>query len=393
MGSLALLFWAVAGFCFFNNLKRNFIMRRIEISEIQRGLKLKNGQIETILEPGRYWLLNPFAKIRVLAFDVNKVEFVSEWTDALLRSHQAIVARYFTVADVGDNQIGIVTQDGKFFRLVPPGQRVLFWNVLKNISVEYVDFSEFQEIDPAIAKVIVAKAPNAGELYFRLVPESHVGLLLVDGRFVKTLAPGPYTYWKGRTNVEVAVIDLRIQNMEVAGQEILTRDKVSLRLNLEAYFRIADPVKALKEIKDLKDYMHKELQFALRKIVGGRLLDEVLSRKESLGDEVSNAVREKFAVLGVELTSSGVKDVILPGDIREILNKVVSAEKQAQANLIRRREEVAATRSLLNTAKMMESSPALMKLKEMESIEKISEKIQSVNVFGGIADILGKVAK
>lgn len=286
-----------------------------------------------------------------------------------------------------------MTQDGKFFRLVPPGQRAVFWNVLKNVRVEYVDFSEFQEIDPFKAKVIVGKAPNAAELYYRLVPESHAGLLLVDGRYVRTLAPGPYTFWKGRTNVEVAVLDLRIQNMEVAGQEILTRDKVSLRLNFEAYFRIVDPVKALKEIKDLKDYMHKELQFALRKIVGGRLLDEVLSRKESLGEEVSASVREKFLALGVELSGAGVKDVILPGDIREILNKVVSAEKQAQANLIRRREEVAATRSLLNTAKMMESSPALMKLKEMETLEKISEKIQSVNVFGGIADILGKVAK
>lgn len=84
----------------------------------------------------------------------------------------------------------------------------------------------------------------------------------------------------------------------------------------------------------------------------------------------------------------GVKDVILPGEMRDILNGVVQAEKLAQANVIRRREEANATRSLLNTAKLVEQSPVLMRLKELEALEKVTEKIGQLTVFGGLDGVL-----
>jgi len=391
MEFIAVIIGSVLGLCFIKRIKQEIKMRKVNISEIERGLKIHNGIIETILEPGSHWVLNPLGNTKVHAFDVNKIEFSSPWTDTLLRNHPHLAKEYFTVADVSDKQIGLVYADGKFHRIVSPGQKVLFWKVLKNVTVEYVDFSEFQEIDAKKAKVITDKSPNASEFYFRLVPESHVGLLIVDGRLVRELPPGTYTFWKGRTSVEVAVIDMRILNLEVTGQDILTRDRVSLRLNFEAYYKIVEPAKALRAIKDLKDYLHKEFQFALRKLVGVRTLDEVLSRKESLGDEVALLVRDKALALGVEITSTGVKDIVLPGDIRAILNEVVSVEKKAQANLIRRREEVAATRSLLNTAKMMESSPALMRLKELEMMEKVSENVGTMNLVGGFENLTSKI--
>jgi regulator of protease activity HflC (stomatin/prohibitin superfamily) len=78
-----------------------------------------------------------------------------------------------------------------------------------------------------------------------------------------------------------------------------------------------------------------------------------------------------------------VKDIILPGDVKDIMNQVLIAEKRAQANVIMRREETASTRSLLNTAKLMEENAMLFKLKEMEYVEKIAEKINSITVSGG----------
>jgi regulator of protease activity HflC (stomatin/prohibitin superfamily) len=85
---------------------------------------------------------------------------------------------------------------------------------------------------------------------------------------------------------------------------------------------------------------------------------------------------------GARVGEIGLKDVVLPGEMRDILNKVVTAEKQSQANLIRRREETAATRSLLNTAKLMEDNPLLVRLKEMETLEKIAEKVEKITVGG-----------
>src|SRR6195256_3499786 len=109
----------------------------------------------------------------------------------------------------------------------------------------------------------------------------------------------------------------------------------------------------------------------IREAVASRTLDEVLSAKNALDAELRSFVRERIAETGIEVTELGVKDVILPGEIRELVNKVVEAERTAKANLIRRQEETAATRSLLNTAKLMEDNPLLLRLKELESIERL----------------------
>jgi regulator of protease activity HflC (stomatin/prohibitin superfamily) len=103
---------------------------------------------------------------------------------------------------------------------------------------------------------------------------------------------------------------------------------------------------------------------------------------------VSAEVRREMEQYGVRMAAIAIKDIILPGDIREILNQVVAAEKQAQANLIRRREETAATRSLLNTAKLMEDNPLLVRMKELETLEKIAEKVEKIHVFGGLRGLL-----
>ena len=94
-------------------------------------------------------------------------------------------------------------------------------------------------------------------------------------------------------------------------------------------------------------------------------------------------MRERLGETGIEVTELGVKDVILPGEIRELVNKVVEAERVAKANLIRRQEETAATRSLLNTAKLMEENPLLLRLKELESLERLVEKVGRIDLHTG----------
>ena len=88
------------------------------------------------------------------------------------------------------------------------------------------------------------------------------------------------------------------------------------------------------------------------------------------------------------MRSLGVKDIIFPGDMREIMNKVIEAKKLAEANQIKRREETAATRSLLNTAKLMDDHPILLRMKELETLEKITEQIQTLHVYGGFDKLL-----
>jgi len=127
--------------------------------------------------------------------------------------------------------------------------------------------------------------------------------------------------------------------------------------------------------------------------VGTRTLDELLGDKGVLDREIGEAVRAQVEEHGLAVRSVGVKDVILPGEMKEILNQVVQAEKLAQANLIKRREETAATRSLLNTARLMDENPTLLRLKELETLEKVTEKIDKLTVFGGLDGVLKDVVR
>jgi regulator of protease activity HflC (stomatin/prohibitin superfamily) len=181
---------------------------------------------------------------------------------------------------------------------------------------------------------------------------------------------------------------MRRQTIEVLGQEILSRDKVSLRVNILAEYQVKDTVKAKQAIKDFEAYFYRLIQLSIRQALGKKTLEEILAEKTELDESSISVVRGEMMALGVEVSAVALKDIILPGDMREIMNQVVSAEKQAQANLIRRREETAATRSLLNTAKLLEDNPILVRLKELETLEKLVEKVDRVTVSGGFEGLL-----
>jgi regulator of protease activity HflC (stomatin/prohibitin superfamily) len=176
--------------------------------------------------------------------------------------------------------------------------------------------------------------------------------------------------------------------VEVTGQEILTSDKVTLRVNISAVYEIVNVTNARAGVKDVGEYLYRALQIAVRQSLGKRTLEQVLAEKTDIDEAVSSDVRREMEAYGVRVSVIALKDIILPGDIRDILNQVVTAEKQAQANLIRRREETAATRSLLNTAKLMEGNPLLVRLKELETLEKIADKVEKITVVGGLNALL-----
>ncbi|EMM5790267.1 slipin family protein, partial [Pseudomonas aeruginosa] len=220
------------------------------------------------------------------------------------------------------------------------------------------------------------------------VPAFQVGVLKVDGALAGLLQAGQYGFWRYNRQVSVELVDTRIQALEVSGQEILTRDKVSLRLNLAANWRYNDVLTAFSRLSKPLEYLYRELQFGLRAAVGTRTLDELLENKQSIDEAVSAHLAAKLEDSGLEVSGLGVRDIILPGEMKTLLAQVVEAEKAAQANVIRRREETSATRSLLNTAKVMEENPTALRLKELETLERVAERIDRISVFGGLDQVL-----
>ncbi|MCU7928715.1 MAG: slipin family protein [Candidatus Thiodiazotropha sp. (ex Dulcina madagascariensis)] len=376
-----------------------FGIKRQVIAQHERGLYLKDRSIVKILEPGVYWIVDPLDRVKIEVYDITEPAFAHAYVDVLIKDRAALCEKYFQRIELGEFEVGLVYKNDKLATVLAPATRQLYWEGPVDVRVEVQDIASDFEIPCARVRLIANARGNElamavrNTVYPVEVAEQSVGLLFVDGELVKTLQPGLYAFWKYNRTVKVEQVDTRLQAMEVSGQEILTKDKVSLRANLAAQYQIADPVTAVKALVDITGTLYRELQFALRASIGTRTLDTLLGDKGELDRVVFETVRDKVAEYGVVMKSVGVKDVILPGEMKEILNQVVQAEKAAQANIIKRREETAATRSLLNTARLMDENPVLLRLKELEALEKITEKVDKLTVFGGLDGVMREMVK
>ncbi len=373
--------------------------KRVTVKKNERGLLLRNGDFDRVLQPGKHWLFVGLDNIRVDTFALEQTAFVHGLTDYLMAKEPAVVAAEFVRVDLSETQVGLRSENGVLVEVLAPTTRRLYWKGLADVKVDVIDIAKTAELPAALVARLTqtqmrqrSVAGLAGVLQVQ-VPEYGVGVLTVDGKVHTLLTPGSYAYWKFNRNVSVELVDLRLQAVEVSGQDILTKDKVGLRLNLSATWRYTDVFLAFTQLQKPADHLYRELQFGLRAAVGTRTLDELLENKTVIDEVVMAHVKARLAAYGVELESAGVKDIVLPGEMKTILAQVVEAEKSAQANVIRRREETAATRSLLNTAKVMEGNPVALRMKELETLERVAERIDKISVFGGLDQVLNGLVK
>src|SRR5207248_7154844 len=146
------------------------------------------------------------------------------------------------------------------------------------------------------------------------VPDHEDVLLYRDGVHVDTLRGGLHVFWKGAGKVTWKAVDRREQTADVAGQEIMTADKVTLRVNLLVTYQVADAVKAVTAVADYTQALYREAQLVLRAAVGTRTLDALLGDKESVGGEVKNTLTARAAEMGVRVIGVGLRDIVLPAD-------------------------------------------------------------------------------
>jgi regulator of protease activity HflC (stomatin/prohibitin superfamily) len=354
-------------------------IRRIFVGDRNRALVVQAGRFQTILMPGKYWFWTFGRSTEFESYDLKTIVFESPWADYLAGERKDVADRYFTTVETSDAQVAVVYLDGKLARVIGPGKKVLFWKGPVSVTSEVIEVKDRPDVPVRLATAL-ARLGSAAGATFAQVEDGKTGLLYLEGRFVRALEPGFYGFWNAAGAPRVEVVELRLQTLEIPGQEILTQDKVSIRVNVWAEYRVTDAVKAKQSVKDYAEYLYRALQLAVRQTLGRRTLEEILAQKVDIDEAVANTVRKEAETVGVFVGAMALKDIILPGDMRDILNQVVTAEKQAQANLIRRREETAATRSLLNTARLMENNPLLVRLKELETLEKIAEKVDKITV-------------
>ena len=350
---------------------------KITVNENERGLLFKDGVFQRLLEPGRHRFYKQLGQ-RVEKARAEGAVKLDKLNPKLLMSHKGF-ADLVTVIDVPDSHIAIHSVDGKIQDTLAHGE-YFYWNIHQTHTFRLIDISrpEVEDISAETFQHIPTKLYAKAEVF-----EGECALLYFDGAFQRILKSGTHYFWNGGVKVECRKVDLRVQQLEVTGQEVLTADKVAVRLNFVCSYRITDPVGQAETLQNFLGQLYSTVQLALRRYVGGYRLDELLEQKNGIADFVLEKLRAEQDRLFVEFKEAGLKDMILPGEIRSIMNTVLVAEKTAQANVISRREEVASTRSLLNTAKLLDENETLRRLKELEYLERICDKVGSISVTNG----------
>ncbi|MCI8388324.1 MAG: slipin family protein [Clostridiales bacterium] len=358
-------------------------MKTVIINDNERGLLFKNGKFTSLLEPGKYRCFGS-TNIEILTLD-GEIKSDNCQLETLLADKS--LASMAAQVQIADNQIALHFIDGSLHEVLHSG-RYAYLAVNKKHEFTLIDTTE-PEITPDICKFI-NRIPTT--LYQTVsVAEYEKAKLYYNNKFVRLLDGGIYYFWRGSVQVSADKIDTRLTQITITGQELLTADKVALRVSFVCNYRVLDCIKIVSEVDDFREQIHIAAQLAMRDYVGKRTLDEVLAQKEEMSEYVGAKLCDCARSFYVEISNAGVRDIILPGEIRDIMNTVLLAEKRAQANVITRREEVASTRSLLNTAKLMDENQTLYRLKELEYLEKICEQVGSISI-NGQGDIISQLS-
>lgn len=357
-------------------------MLKIRIRKHERGLRFRYGDFRRLLHPGAYRLWSRLwsrTRDTIEVANTLKFQFEHNLLDMMLKDEATRNA--LIVVDLGDRERALVWKDNRLACILGPG-RYAFWREPYNVRVETFDVDEAQRVEHRQLEAVLLHT-DASKWLTGIEVDAHEEVLMYrDGRLADRFGEGKYFYWKGTGRLTWKSIDLREQTLDVSGQEIMTNDKVTLRVNLLVTYRVIDPVKAVSIVADYAQSLYREAQLVLRAAVGTRNLDTLLADKEAVGGQVRDALARRADEFGVSVLGVGLRDIILPGEMKSILNQVIEAEKQAQANLIRRREETAAARSQSNTARLLTENPALARMKELEALQDILKGSKATFVLG-----------
>ena len=179
-----------------------------------------------------------------------------------------------------------------------------------------------------------------------LIKDTHRGLRYADGIMKEVLGPGFYEIPR-RWNlpfyrsplVEIVLVDVRERDLTIKGQEILTADKVAIRVSIIVQFKVTDPVAALHQVSNHDERLYSDVQLAARRSLASMTLEQILTNRNRLSEDILAEVKGTAAGYGIAIQRADVKDLVFPGNLQEVMNKVLAAERLSQAQLVESRTQ------------------------------------------------------
>lgn len=358
---------------------------KIDVRVNERVFVVVDGVPAQVLGPGRHRVFAWFKKV-----ELERVSTANLLADLSADRLALVPAADLALVSNAAHERAVVYRKGKAALWLGAGEHQV-WTVDRSIAretgaiVPLIKISVF-DVSGVEAKPLkddVRAIAPAADYVEVTAPAGSVALRFVNGTLDAELPPGRHAAFTAIEKVTFAVIDLKERLLHVSGQEVMTRDRVSLRLNVSAAFRVTDARRLATVARSPDDVLYLAMQLAARDAVSSRSLDELLAAREELALAMSKSVGERAGVVGLALIELGLKDIVLPGDMKDLLNKVISAQKEAEANVIFRREETAATRAMAQTAKVLSENPLLVRLKELEAYKDLAHKVGQVHLVLG----------
>ena len=350
----------------------------IQVPLGERAVVLKDQIPERYLMPGtyRFWSGAQTSVVRLVT------DLVADLPAAL---RPIIPEHELRRVVVGELERAVVTRRGRVVLVLETGRHDVW--VVDDVAIELIDVSGIA-CEPLRNE---RRTAWTGKGYVDThVPDGAVGLRFVDERLDAILPPGMHAAWSVAREVRFVVVDVRERIVAITGQEVMTKDRVSLRVNASVTYRVDDPRVFVTAHQDGAAALYLTAQLLLREAIAGQTLDALLADRDIVSTALLPALVARGQALGLGVVGVGVKDLVLPGEMRTLLNRVIEAQKDAEANVIARREETAATRSLAQTAKVLSENPLLVRLKELEAYKDLASRVGTLHVVMGEAG-LGKL--
>ena len=346
----------------------------LEILTVQRNHRtavLRDGVFVQALQPGRHWVWT-WGVTETVDIDITADLLALDESDPL-----PIDLEGTRIVTVLPGQVVIRKLGGRVRQVLEVGHYRVWEGA--GYDEERVTIDLLAEPQALLPSDVLE--PTLG-LWAEVSASRRTALVLhQDGEPVGVLRDGRYRLWR-KSPWSVIAVPLALRSLDVAAQDVVTRDQIPVRVKPAATYRVVDPMVRVSEPEG-PDQAYGAVQQALREVIASRDFDALVSDRDALSDELLARARTVLPHLGLVLERVWIKDIILPGEVKAMVNRVTMARKEAEAYGIKRREEVAATRQMANTAKLLEQNPILLRLKELEAIGEIVGKIDKLVVVGG----------
>ncbi len=201
----------------------------------------------------------------------------------------------------------------------------------------------------------------------RIVQQYQTSIVFTLGRFTRTLSPGlnfivPFIEW-------TTTVDMRVLTRDIPKQQVITKDNVPVTINGVVYFKVLDASTAIIKVQDYLYAISQYAQAALRDVVGGMTFDNLLAERQIIGEEIEKIVRKESAAWGLEVVTIKIQDVDVPEELKKMMSRQASAEREKRATIIKAEGDKMAAFNLAEAAKTMTASPGAMQLRTLQTID------------------------